>query len=292
MAQRIVNGRPVQTQQDARGLDYFINAHGEREYLFPAANHPITASKPKSSWTTLPDWDARTGTWTTRRNADGIATALATGAVGGVWAAPAISGVIGSAAAKAAAAKAAGGSMAGLGKLDLAMFGIDAGMKLWGANKASGASDRAAEIQAQAAREALAEARRQYDQTWNEDRRKWDSEEAIRVERLNHMAPYRAAGQAAVNSMADLNARTPQLQMPASVQARLGPSSMRQIGSGQTPMAASQVPVIGGPGRQPVSSTMPVGGQMVTLQAPTGETKVVPEAMAAAYIARGARRVA
>lgn len=194
---------------------------------------------------------------------------------GGAWAIPPVA--------------ATGGNMAGLGWLDAAMLGGDLFGKIFGATKASNATDRAAAIQAEAAREALAEARRQYDieQAYRTSR---DAVEQGRYDtRRGDLAPYRATGQASITRMGDLLANSAPPRMPASVQARIGPaSSMRQVGAGRTPAAAGVSPM-----GQPVSTTMPVGrGGLVLIEAPTGERREVPQDQAAAFIARGARRVA
>ena len=183
--------------------------------------------------------------------------------------------------------------MAGLSWLDAAMLGGDLFGKLFGASKAAGASDRAAAIQAEAAREALAEARRQHEYDTAEDRRRYDQgfgEDTRRYEtRRTDMAPYRDVGQANLTRMSDLVANTPSRSMPASVQARLGPTSMQQIGGGPTPLGS------GRPLPSPVPTMMPpppgVSTGRVRVQAPTGEIRDVSAQEADGWIRLGAKRV-
>ena len=208
--------------------------------------------------------------------------------------------------------KKAAGSLSARDWLGLATKGFEIGTNIWGANKASDASKEAAEIEAAAYREGLAFLTKQWEK-YNDD-----------------FKPYLDAGHAAVGRMSGALEGTTPPPMPASVSARLnGKPTLGTFGQPQprptTQTAPPQRPTIERPpgppvsttmpvpspsgpplrdpgepdslgnfGQPPVSTTMPVvGGQpkLVRVQAPDGEVREMPEQMANAFIARGAKRV-
>lgn len=203
---------------------------------------------------------------------------------------------------------------------DILFAGIGSVLGLVGTKVASKASDRAAQIQANAYREGLHLQRQLYEQ----DRADF--------------APYRTAGTAGVARMADLLGQQSPPGVPASVQRRLtGPGETYQpvpIGPGLDPITMKPRPPIYGnnagtmaalagpvgfgqrPGAAatrssltmpsdmagqasspPVSTSMPVPtpthpvSRIIILEAPTGEQRTLSadDPAAALYIANGAR---
>jgi hypothetical protein len=102
--------------------------------------------------------------------------------------------------------------------------------------------------------------------------------------------PFLDASTAAVGRMSDQAAHLPD---PMSLLGREGyqPSAAPQA----NPMTGRPMGALAGPGGQPVSTTMPVGGghQLVTLKAPNGETRqfAANDPKVARHLARGAQRV-
>ena len=333
MAQRIVNGKPVQTQRDERGLDYFINAQGKREYLYPAASQQVRRDKPKDTQFTIQDWDASTGTFKPRRNWDGIGTLAGSLTAGGLIAAPAIGAAFSGPASGAVASGAGSPSLSslysaapaitsqgvshaaagGVGMkaakwLDAAIFGGDLSGKILGAKQQANATDRAAEAQLQANREALAFLKQQ-----------WETARA-------DFQPYLNLGHASAGRLNEYVTNTPSPTMPANLRQQMEGGYDPQTytpRSNWTPPATTTAPrslaQFNQPGgvidlsKQPdgVFTAQPVPKpqgsvasladfgrppmmppQMVLLEAPTGERKAVPVNRVNAYLARGAKRVA
>ena len=175
---------------------------------------------------------------------------------------------------------------------------------------ASNASREAAEFGLEATREAQRNIREMYEQD-REDFR-----------------PYREAGTGALGRLTGMFESSPRYDLPQSVQRRLtGPgdtytpvspgmqslarltgTAPRSIGAGQTP-EADAVPALR-PRTPNVSTTMPVdqpgrrlgpatldretgvSAELVTFQAPTGQTFQAPAAKIAFYEQQGARRIA
>lgn len=208
------------------------------------------------------------------------------------------------------AIKKGAGSLSARDWADLAFRGVGIGTTIWGANKASDASKEAADIEAAAYREGLDFLKTQWAK-YNED-----------------FKPYLDAGHAAVGRMSGALEGTTPPPMPASVSARLnGRPTLGTFGQPQprpttqtgpplrptierppnAPPVSTTMPVTQpaptpapapteslGTYGQPTSTTMPVGGQpkLVSVQAPDGEIREMPERMANAFLARGARRIA
>lgn len=167
--------------------------------------------------------------------------------------------------------------------LDVARIAVPTISNYFGTRAAARASDRASEIEAQAARDGLAEIRRQYDT----DRADFE--------------PYRTAG---ANSLARMTGSLDTAQAPAlpqSVQRRLtGPGDTYTPASPLARMTGSQMPQDGSSPAPPqlrapqpgVSTGMPVPeGDVVTLRTPGGQTFQVPAAQAQSFEARGAMRL-
>ena len=132
----------------------------------------------------------------------------------------------------------------GLGKLgprdwlDLAIFGGQSMADFWSARNMANASDRAAEIEAQSAREALALLREQWEQSRKD------------------FAPYLEAGQAAIGQISsNMRGQSPRA-LPVSVESRLGgrpgaPGTMGSFGKAPVIDLSQQAPGVWG--KQPVT---------------------------------------
>lgn len=285
----------MSVQYDAQGRA-FILSNGKKNYISPVA---MGQAKPKDTtgmFRQAPQWNNRTGTWETPIDWTNIANAaviggLTAGAANAFMAAPAAASVgptsmSGLTAAESATAAAYGGGttastvaggaagMAGKSWIADALFqGLPAIGNLWGTKMASDASAEGARIQAAA-----------YDRGQRQLREMYDQDRA-------DFAPYREAGGAAITNMAALQASTPRLQMPASVQARIGGSNMASLS--QPGVSTAQAPFLrtAQPGVS-AAGPVPMSGQMVTMVSPTGQTKVIESSQVAHYERLGARRVA
>lgn len=193
-----------------------------------------------------------------------------------------------------AASAGGNGFMNGVGNLlsnpDFWSTLVGGGLGLYGANKAAEAADRAAEYQDKALQRAIDLQRDMYQQ----DR--------------NDRAPYRAAGQGSIGRLGHLLA-VPGFESGATAfQPQPGPfdqpprdslptlppagQSMNLGNLGQASPGVVPPQMQGMPGMQAPSMPPPMGGQMVTLQAPDGEIRQFPMSEAQRLIARGARRLA
>ena len=335
---------PYRMQYDPQGRPYFEQPGQPRRYVSPVSMGGKKPTDTTGLFRKGPQWNARTGEWETPVDwgnvlnvgtmaglTAGAANAFlpALGAAGGVGpsAAAEIAGVdatiggmgAGGWAAGTGAGIGAGGSMARNWMTDLLFAGIPQVANLFGANMATNASDRAAQLQADAYAKGLESVERMYQQ----DR--------------TDFAPYLDAGGKSMAQMADMNANarpqpyTPvpirdfgagQFMSPAgrsSMASLTQPSPMRPPTSPQAPPVTVPPSTMGQPPSnvsttnpvpidQPVSTTMPVPGRMpidprligsgesggvgmVWMQAPTGERKQVPLDQVANYESRGARRI-
>ena len=312
-----------QLQYDERGRPYFQRPGQPKRYVSPVSMGGTRPDDTTSIFHSRPQWNARAGQWETPFDwgnlmnvgvgaglGAGVASAagLFGGAAGtagsggfgvpGLGAAGSPGGAFYGAAAPAAARGFLGRS-AGNWLTDALFAGLPAITGLIGAKTASDASDRAAQIQADA-----------FDRGLTQQREMYETDRA-------DFAPYRDAGGRAVTRMADLTANYTPPSMPASVSRRLtgagdtytpipsGGRSMadlaRPSGYGQTPAAAANRPTPQASQQPaPVSTTMPVDGRpalitashTVRMQAPTGEQQDVPLERVAFFESRGARRVA
>lgn len=160
--------------------------------------------------------------------------------------------------------------------------------QLFGAKKSSDAAKDAAKLQADSAREALAFQK----QMWGDTQR--------------NQAPWLQAGTGAINTMTNLmgvpmmgpgtTPHSPATPMPLASIGGARPMSPGAVPLGMAmprpmPLASMAAPRAVGAGMTPAAAAT---GQSsyITLQAPDGTQQQVPEAMAAAFEARGARRVA
>lgn len=195
---------------------------------------------------------------------------------------------------------AAGGGLGMGGWLQTALFaGLPAVTNLFGAKMQTGAIDRSATIEAQSAREALDEIRRQYDLDRSQEEERYQAD-------VTAFAPYNDVGGRLVTRAGDLLQNyTPQAYTPVPVRDREGTRGPTSMAAAFTPPRSSmadlqRAPVLG-QGGPPVSTTQPVPRDsmasltgsipMVMLEAPTGERKAVPIYEAEGYMRRGARRV-
>lgn len=173
----------------------------------------------------------------------------------------------------------AAGTTAGLGmgaRLGL-QYGLPLAGNVVGSLIQSRASGKAAEIQDQYLREALAyeKERDAYDRRTNEERYAYDRDlEASRYgDREGRLSPYRATGGSANAQMAALLG----LPAPAPYTPTAPPSLPR--------------PVVTTPGAPiPTTATAPATIPMVALRAPDGTVKQVPESEVQHYLDRGAVR--
>ena len=249
-------------------------------------------------------WNSQTGQYDQPINwgnlaSIGIGTAIAGPALmsafggGGGAIAPTAAG---SGTAAGTTAAAGGSAMAALSArdwIDLALFGGKTIGDLYGAKKTAEASDRAADAQLTASREALAFLKEQ----WNKDEANFapflqvghTAANRINTDLGASVAPTRPAsvsrviGPGAPSTMASFGRRdvalpgTPAAQQGYGGMADFATAGARPVGSGQTPAAATASPVIG----QPM--------QFVKMQSPDGEVAAVRAESVDKYLARGAR---
>lgn len=320
-----------QLQYDEQNRPYFQLPGQPRRYVSPVAMGERPPEDKTGMFRSRPQWNARTGKFETPFDWGNLATmatigALTGGAANAFMAGPAAAssglpsymaapgvpygvnaGVGGVASGLVPPAVTGGGGvmkvLKNIGKsswLHDALFaGLPAIAGLFGTKMASNASKRAAQIQADAYRDALKQTREMYD-----------------IDRADFQ-PYLTAGHAAVTRMGDLLANSSPPPLPASVQRRLtgqgdtytpsidqrtgervpAPRTMadlaRPVGAGQTPAAnvAPPIPasVVSPPG-PPVSTKMPVPLR-IRVQAPDGEIRELPEPQALKAMQLGARRV-
>lgn len=163
----------------------------------------------------------------------------------------------------------AGAGASGGGWLQAALFqGLPTIANLFGARMQVGASDRASEIQARSAREALDEIRRQYDIDRAEESRRYEAD-------VTAFAPYNEVGGRSVTRMGDL---------ALSAQ----PEPYRPVPIRDTPLPPrGSMADLSRPTGQAQS-----GRGTVMMQAPTGQRKAVPMSQVSWWESRGARRVA
>ena len=168
--------------------------------------------------------------------------------------------------------------------LSLLASPITGAFQLAGAKDQADAAKQAAQLQATAAQNAL---------DWTKQQK---------AAQLAAYAPYSAVGQQAVAQLPGAVRPMPAGGPPP---AYSGPPPLAYMGQGgQSGPATYQPPSnaplsqIGAPQQAipptaaaPVAPGTPAGGAMVTLQAPDGTTKQVPQSQAQFYISRGAKQV-
>lgn len=159
-----------------------------------------------------------------------------------------------------------------------------AGAAVAGAKMNSNASKDAAKIQADSAQKALDERKRLFD-----------------IETANR-APYLAASQKALGELGN-RAAPPPMAMPSSYQNPYAPKStaapmgsapmlgqMGQMTPRQGGMQPQGQPMQGSP-MTPQNAQQPAGGDLVTVQAPNGQTARLPRQQADMAVQKGARIV-
>lgn len=218
-----------------------------------AAATLLTAGGAGLSWGIGPAWGTATGAGTA---AGSTVTALDAGgtALGAAGAAGA-----GTSAATAATVAGAGAAASkGVSSWLAPLIGVGSNVagNLIGAKMQADSSKDAAAIQAQSVKDALDFEKNQY------------------ADLTGRLAPYVAAGTAASDRQNQLLGNAPRPGTSATSQPTYGP-----------PVANYST--------QPVARTAaPATEQQVTLQAPDGSTKQVPQSQAAYYISKGAKQVA
>ena len=340
---------------DSAGKPYWSGDAGERSYIPPAIAVQDTKNPRLVAWgqaqgrrpgqsllKNAGTWNPNTGKWDRGINwtnlasiaagsgiaagaaTVGAATASAPAAAAGAGGVPSmpwtLAGIPGAGTGiTAPVVAAASNGFLGLGArdwLNAAIFGSDALGNIWGASKMAGASDRAAELQAQSQREALALLTKQ-----------WEKYQA-------DFEPYLQAGRGAIGRMTAalegttppavpqgvtdfLHSRPAQYAPAGTVADWMRPGfSGTPRSSGQTPAAAvisprpdTPPPAVRRPASQVAApplldlsqprpdryTTIPVRegtGPMVWLEAPDGERQQVPAELAVGYIKLGARMAA
>lgn len=150
----------------------------------------------------------------------------------------------------------------------LAGAGAGAAGSIYAANKNSGAAEHGADLQAKAAQDAL------------------DFTKAQKAKQETAYAPFGALGQQAAGMLPGLARQAPTTGPPAPFTTQPRATAPMPQGAPLSQMGAPQPPL-----SQPFGGGMSQTGQMVLLEAPDGSRKSVPQAQAAAYIAKGARQV-
>ena len=305
-------GHTYGVQTDERGRP-FIQLPGQaRNYLSPAAmgqsQPPKLANDGGGILHGRWGWNQKTGEWEQKLSGGkiltyAVAAALTAGAISALApavaaaptaagatvptvAAPTVAGVVTPAVVAPAVAKA---GMSARNWLDAAIFGTKTITDVYGAKQSAAASDRAAEIQAKSAAEALALVREQWEK-YNKDYEPFLRAGTDAIGRLSTGAANRPVPVSAAEVRASL------ANYPTSGQygqPRPTPTPAPTLGGFGRPPVSTTIPVLGAPRtEQPVSTTMPVGnGGSVKMQAPTGEIQDVPAEKVAHYLSRGASRV-
>ncbi len=151
----------------------------------------------------------------------------------------------------------------------LAAAGTKGAFDAVGASKAANASEYGAQLQAQATQNAL------------------DFTKAQKAKQEAAYAPYGAIGQQAVSALPGAIRPNPTQGPPPTYS---GPPPLAYMGQGGQPGPATYQPPSNAPLSQ-IGAPQQASGPMVTLQAPDGSQKQVPQSQAQFYIAKGARQI-
>lgn len=276
----------------------------------------LPGSDPSSAWHDMysaggpfmnrSTWDSSNGTY---EGSVDWGNVLGVGAVGSLFAAPAIAGALGGSAATGAASGASAGAGAGSGAaagtgatvastaapaaagwfspaniIPSAISGI---ASIYGANQQANASSEAAKLQFQSTEEALADARKQR-----------EYEQAQYANYLGRLQPYLGLGTSASSTLQNLLVRSPYTKLanngPLPQYSTMPRTEMPSVPQGtQGPYGATPPTPAGNPSASASPSAGFTGGgsDLVMLRAPDGSTRQIPRDQSDHYVKMGAVQV-
>lgn len=164
-------------------------------------------------------------------------------------------------------------------------YGLPVAASIYGGHQQGRALTESARIEADYANRALAAAQeeQQYRRKFDEDER--DHRRTQFADYTRGLEPYRAAGASSVDYASRL--------LGNSSYQPLGSQAPRSVGAGQTPAAAQAAPQGAPQAPAPGMSSpqAPAQERMVMIQAPSGQSRQVPESQVQHYVSRGGKVV-